>query len=81
MNDFTDRYLIEIPYAPDVSCVVDFSGFGSYADLQAYECVRLYSKDLWEFDSLDDIGVLDPLINKIFDHEGELITFTMLPIY
>jgi hypothetical protein len=49
--------IIEIPYKPDESCIIDSSNFTSYADIDAYEYIRL-SKVKEEFSLYQDPDVL-----------------------
>ncbi|KAI9343808.1 hypothetical protein BD770DRAFT_397876 [Pilaira anomala] len=60
---------IELPYEPEPSCVVDVSNFSDYADVSAYEVVRLLSKDMLEFNSLQDHDVLDALTMQLYQHD------------
>lgn len=52
---------------------MDFSSFNAFADLESYEQVRILSKDECEFESIDDIDVLDVFVKNIFS--GEFIFF------
>lgn len=60
-----------MPYEPEPSCVVDVSNFSDYADVSAYEVVRLLSKDMLEFNSLQDHDVLDALTKQLYQHDGK----------
>lgn len=62
-----------MPYEPEPSCVIDVSNFSDYADVSAYEVVRLLSKDMLEFNSLQDHDVLDALTKQLYQHDGKKI--------
>ncbi|KAI7879838.1 uncharacterized protein EV154DRAFT_524245 [Mucor mucedo] len=62
----------ELPYLPDDDCIIDYSVFSGNADHLSYQFFRHTNKDkdVFEFDSIDDIDAIDPFSNEVFDHKG-----------
>lgn len=69
---------IEIPYEPDQSCIIDTSRFTSYADMGAYEYIRL-SKHHDEFTLYQDPDVAkQDLVHPINDDALGNLTWTLI---
>jgi hypothetical protein len=63
-------YLItEIPFKPHESCILDFSDFSGYADLDGYELARLFDRDGLDF-VFDDIDALELFEFEPIDYDA-----------
>jgi hypothetical protein len=56
--------LIEIPYVPNESCIIDYNVFKGQIDPSAYESIRLLKKDTLEFSAFDDLDALSQLTDN-----------------